>query len=284
MRRRFGSQGRTGPRTTWWCLAAWGVMCVVQAVALPPNLALQATATANSEYSGQYLARFAIDGKIPAAGGQSDSGEAWCVQGATHRHGAEFTLEWREPVTVAELVYWGRTAWLAEDSWKDYEVWLDSAETPVMQGRFELGHGPQRIRLPEPVSVCKVLLRFASSHGGPNPGASEIQVFGASPSAAALAKFRRLSPGRPEPGEESIEDSEALRAELMSGRLGFDRLVVVRRQELNPSHVYTYHVEGFGPGGGLYVLDAVGLARAAVDGLEEPEAAARADPGLRCEL
>jgi hypothetical protein len=36
-------------------------------------------------------------------------------------------------------------------------------------------------------------------------------------------------------------------------KLDFDSLLVVKRHELNPTHVYTYHNEGFRPGGGLYV-------------------------------
>ncbi len=36
--------------------------------------------------------------------------------------------------------------------------------------------------------------------------------------------------------------------------IGCDQLVVIRRHEINPTHVYTYHAEGFQPGGGLYVL------------------------------
>jgi len=34
--------------------------------------------------------------------------------------------------------------------------------------------------------------------------------------------------------------------------LGFDELIIVQRKPLNPSHVYTYHVEGLSPGGGLF--------------------------------
>ncbi len=49
------------------------------ATALPPNLARSAKATATSEFSGQYLAQFAVDGKIPEAGSQEDLGQAWCV-------------------------------------------------------------------------------------------------------------------------------------------------------------------------------------------------------------
>jgi hypothetical protein len=35
--------------------------------------------------------------------------------------------------------------------------------------------------------------------------------------------------------------------------LGFETLVMIQRQPLNPSHVYTYHVEGLEKGGGLFV-------------------------------
>ena len=42
-------------------------------------------------------------------------------------------------------------------------------------------------------------------------------------------------------------------------------LVVVQRHPINSSHVYTYHTEGFAPGGGLYVLDAPGQLRKLVD-------------------
>ncbi len=42
------------------------------AAPLPPNRACSAQATATSEFSGQYLAQFAVDGKIPEAGSQDD--------------------------------------------------------------------------------------------------------------------------------------------------------------------------------------------------------------------
>ena len=87
------------------------------AASLPPNLARSAKATATSEFSGQYLAQFAVDGKIPEAGSQDDLSQAWCVRGDTHRHGAELSLEWTNPVTIAEVVYYGRTAWFAEECW-----------------------------------------------------------------------------------------------------------------------------------------------------------------------
>ena len=52
-------------------------------IKLPENLARKALATATSEYSGNYLARFAVDGKVPEAGGRGDVSRAWCVQGDT---------------------------------------------------------------------------------------------------------------------------------------------------------------------------------------------------------
>jgi hypothetical protein len=41
---------------------------------------------------------------------------------------------------------------------------------------------------------------------------------------------------------------------LRDGQLGFDSLIVIQRKPLNPTHVYTYHVEGLASGGGLYRL------------------------------
>ncbi|MBI5388014.1 MAG: discoidin domain-containing protein [Verrucomicrobia bacterium] len=225
---------------------------------LPENLALKAKATASSEHNGSYRARFAIDGKVPSAGSQEDTDRAWCVQGNTHRHGADFTLEWTSAVTVAEVVYWGRTAWFAEECWKDYELWsggVSSGTSPLAQGQFQMGHGPQRIRLSTPVTTRKLTLKFTSSYGGLNPGASEIQVFATSPSENALAKFRPLPKGRPELIDDEIKESLELAAKLAEGKLDFNKLLLIQRRELNPSHVYTYHVEGFGAGGGLAICD-----------------------------
>jgi len=49
-------------------------------------------------------------------------------------------------------------------------------------------------------------------------------------------------------------DSQKLAADLLVGRLGFRKIVVVQRQRVRCSHVYTYHNEGFQPGGGLFVF------------------------------
>ena len=42
-------------------------------------------------------------------------------------------------------------------------------------------------------------------------------------------------------------------AQLLDGELGFKDILLVKRHALNISHVYVYHVEGYRPGGGLYI-------------------------------
>jgi hypothetical protein len=77
--------------------------------------------------------------------------------------------------------------------------------------------------------------------------------------AAALAG---ASPAQPAGGTEAdpVPESAALAARVRRAELGFRDLVVVRRRKINPSHVYTYHVEDFHPGGGLAIatLDSAG--------------------------
>ncbi|MDR3233019.1 MAG: hypothetical protein LBT46_05055, partial [Planctomycetaceae bacterium] len=52
-------------------------------------------------------------------------------------------------------------------------------------------------------------------------------------------------------GEKRTHAEEALAASVSSGDFGFTGILAVERQPLRTSHVYTYHVEGFAPGGGL---------------------------------
>lgn len=273
------------------------------------NLALQAEVSAGSELSQNYSAAFAVDGKIPDRGSQADTKQAWAVDGATHKQASEFVLEWKRPVTAAEIVYYGRTSYEMGECWKDYELYLDDADKPLVCGQLEKKHGPQRIRF-QPNTVDKITLKFTSSYNGSNPGASEITVHATSPSESKLEELERLAA--------DIDrllsfDSSALRgtiddfAQSYSGaytrgqehrqRLGaletkrrtlmaavetddylaardarplatefeslarsvllfdVDRLVLVKRHEINASHVYTYHYEGFRAGGGLYILD-----------------------------
>lgn len=91
---------------------AWLIVVAAPARAvLPENLALRATATATSEHNQHYLARFAIDGKIPKAQSTvADLAAAWCVLKARSGDKACFTLTWKEPVEAAEIVYWRPSA------------------------------------------------------------------------------------------------------------------------------------------------------------------------------
>ena len=159
--------------------------------AAPPNLALRAKVSASSEFSGGYLARLAVDGVIPELLSHDDAGHAWAVNGAKAGGRATFVLEWPQPVSVAEIIYYGRTSWLPEECWKDYEVRFDDGREPVARGRFEMNAGPQRIKVPT-TTVRRIVLDFLSSYGGMNPGAAEIQVYSQSPPDDALPRLAKL--------------------------------------------------------------------------------------------
>ena len=256
--------------------------------AMPENFARKAICSATSEHNLQYLAKFAVDGQIPAAGsGAADLNAAWCVLKDKSGDAAEFTLEWNEPIDAAEVIYFGRTAWFLNECWKDYEVYLDDAVQPAARGTLKMMHGPQRIPLAK-TSVRKITLKFLNSYGGPNPGASEIMVFGESPSKKDLAQATGL-PSMPEVGEvdreklreliarltamhgttysqgpehlarleKAADDSDELRQLQREVLLhDVDKLLLIKRREIDASHVYTYHYEGQSNGGGLYVAAA----------------------------
>ena len=240
-------------------LGVGGSVAAAPKAAPGENLALKAVATANSEYSDQYLARFVNDAQIPGPGSQfADLGKAWCVKGDTHRNGAELALTWPGEITVAEIVYYGRTSWFAEECWKGCEVYIDQSAAPAAKAELQMGDGPQRITLPSPAKARKITIKFTSSYGGFNPGAAEIQVFAARLPEGSPRKFIKLPPGPPgvQPAAQpatQVQESPDLAAMIAEGRCGFTKLLVIQRKEINPTHVYTQHVEGFSPGGGLYV-------------------------------
>lgn len=67
---------------------------------------------------------------------------------------------------------------------------------------------------------------------------------------ARLDKLEAAGPSSdPEKRQEALEELE--RDVLL---FDVDKLLVIQRHEINASHVYTYHYEGFRPGGGLYVV------------------------------
>nr|MCS5540342.1 hypothetical protein [Roseibacillus sp.] len=185
------------------CLSLLFLQLVSPAVAKPEfvNLAASAKITASSESEGQKLAAGAIaDGRIAPALSQhlefypnSQGAKSWAVNGEVAEDKGELVLEWKEPVMVQEIVYFGRTTWLLEECFKDYEIFVDDQAEPVAKGAFEKRHGGQRVTI-ERRAVRKLTLRFLNSHGGPNPGAAEILVLDEKLSDAALAA---LAPAKP---------------------------------------------------------------------------------------
>ena len=213
------------------------------------NLAPAATVSASSVHDRRFLPKFAVDGVVPPRDGkQAEFGRGWCVLKSKTGDRADFTLQWKQPIDVAEIVYYGRTAWMMTECFRDFEVYLDSSRRPAITGSFQMIHGPQRIKLPKVARVRKVTIRFLNSYGGMNPGAAEIMVFAASPSDEDLARVAQRGGKGAAIGEDTTWAKE----------IGCSQLVAIRRREINPTHVYTYHAEGFRPGGGLYVLSVTG--------------------------
>jgi len=205
--------------------------------ALPENIARRATITASNEYDDRFEAKNVADGQIPATGSRADSSFAWCVRGATEGDKGELYLKWTEPVEIAELLLFGRTAYGVRECWRVYQVFVDGDPKCLLKGTLEMTDLPQRIRFPEARPVRELTLRFLESHGGSNPGVSELMVFSKPLSEAQIHRAMGL--------EEECPD-------WMPD--GLDSMLVIHRNELNPSHVYTYHAEGYRPGGGLYVF------------------------------
>lgn len=203
---------------------------------LPENVARKAKATASNEYSNQYAAKNVIDGEIPAAGSRADTNSAWCVRGNVAKDRGELTLVWEKPVEIAELVLFGRTAFGLEECWKNYDLLVDDRAEVLLSGKLEKTDLPQRVKLPKVQTLRKVTLRFKNSYGGPNPGLSEVMAFAKPLSDEVLLRAMGLNEEYPDWMPE-----------------GMGPMLVIQRNELNPSHVYTYHAEGYRPGGALYV-------------------------------
>ncbi|MFV2073668.1 MAG: TolB family protein, partial [Thermoanaerobaculales bacterium] len=71
-----------------------------------------------------------------------------------------------------------------------------------------------------------------------------------------------IAPPRPARADDAAECAHGLKnpvaqklaEDLYDGKLGFRDILVIHRHPLHLTHVYTYHVEGYRPGGGLYVV------------------------------
>ena len=149
-----------------------------------PNVAPRATVTANSEnvVRRKYFAQCAVDGKIPVENQAfADDGlkqTVWSVDGPKDGNQSGWLkFTWEKPVQVRDIVFFAKTAWTLDECWKDYEVYLGDAETPVAKATFEKKSGPQSILLDKRHETSELTLKFTSSYGGSNPGASEVFIF-----------------------------------------------------------------------------------------------------------
>ncbi|MDR1498049.1 MAG: hypothetical protein LBS59_06550 [Puniceicoccales bacterium] len=215
---------------------------------LPENLARRASASASSEHNKDYRAQFAIDGVVPKELDRADSGKSWCVRNDIARNRASFTLEWSSPVEVAEILYWGRTSFFVNECWRDFRVFAEDSPTPLIAGSLEARSGPQSIRLPNKTLLRRLRIEFDNAHGGPNPGAAEIMAFA---NLLTPAQTRAISIAHGFAPPTPVDGS------ALANEIGATKLALVKRRPLNPSHVYTYHVEGLSPGGGLFTYDLI---------------------------
>ncbi|MAG58964.1 MAG: hypothetical protein CMJ83_21970 [Planctomycetes bacterium] len=214
---------------------------MAQATETPENLAPAASVSASSQFSDAYRPQMAISGVIPSEFQPDDD---WAVR-ATQE--GRFTLQWDQPIEAAQIIYYARVTSPLLECFKDYEVYLNDDKKPVVRGTLEHRRGPQKIDFPKQL-VTTIRIEFLSSHpDSPNPGAAEIAVYSALLTKKQLAEMRI-------PPQEKTPAARALRRELLDGKLGFKDILLVKRRPLNISHVYVYHVEGYRPGGGLYVF------------------------------
>ncbi|MFP6872284.1 MAG: DUF5703 domain-containing protein [Verrucomicrobiales bacterium] len=173
------------------------------------NLATSAKISASSVLDGdKYAAGNVADGRIAPALCQhfelypdNKKARSWAVNGEEAKDKGELVLEWEQPVMIQEVVYYGRTAWLMNECFKDFEVYIDDGASPVAKGSFQEVHGPQRVPFKRQ-KVKKLTLRFLNSHGGPNPGATEILVLGEDVSDKAVIA---LAPANPPPARKASD-------------------------------------------------------------------------------
>jgi len=188
-----------------------------------------------------FRAQNAVTGVLPTE--LERAGKDWAVRGTQT---GWFELQWKEPVEAAQVIVFARTTSPFLESFKDYELFVNGAAMPLVRGALEHRRGPQRIDFPRQ-RVTKLHLRFLSAYpDSPNPGAAQIAVYSSPVSDAQLADMLT-------PADEKTTAALALKRELFAGKLGFREMLLVQRKPLDISHVYVYHVEGFRPGGGLFI-------------------------------
>ncbi|MCP4642042.1 MAG: hypothetical protein GY851_16485 [bacterium] len=250
---------RIGSASVLFAAFCASVVPLAHAASDPQNLAGQASVTVSGQYNEAYGAERLRDGHIADAMSHDDAGKAWCIPNAKAA-GAEVVFRWPKAVPIADIVYYGRTAWEWEESFRGYEIYLGRARKPVATGRLKKGHGAQCIHLPEGARAKSLRIRFTSHYGGSNPGAAEIRVYGSRVTEAQTGPFTKFAVQRP-PTATDLEavgaplafETPALMQMVAEGALGFCEILAVQRYVINSSHVYTYHCEDFRPGGGLFI-------------------------------
>ncbi|MCP4379589.1 MAG: hypothetical protein GY794_25895, partial [bacterium] len=170
----------------------------------------------------------------------------WAVKG---KQSGTFTLQWSKPVEAAQIVYWARMNSEILEVFKNYEVYLNDAKAPTVKGSLAHRRGAQLINFKKQ-KVTKIHIKFLSAHpNSPNPGAAEIGIY-ATPVTARQLGAVAVRTAEP---KADTETAKAMKKDLIAGKLGFKDILLVKRHPLNISHVYVYHVEGYIPGGGLYI-------------------------------
>ncbi|MHB8970122.1 MAG: HzsA-related protein [Pirellulaceae bacterium] len=209
---------------------------------VPENLATKAQVSASSQFSETFRPQMATNGVVPSDF-QPDGGD-WAVLGTQD---GWFELQWDQPVEAAQILYYARTTSPLLECFKDYAVYLNGEAKPAVQGTLEHRRGAQKIALPKQ-RVTRIRVEFLSSHPDSfNPGAAEIAVY---PELISDADVAAMSL----PPEEKTPQALAMRKQLLEGQFGFREILLVNRKPLDISHVYVYHVEGYRPGGGLYLF------------------------------
>ncbi len=173
------------------------------------NLASKATITASSEHTEQKLfAPNVADGRFAHKGCQGfefhppdKPAKSWAVNGKEAKDKATLTFEWTTPVTASQIIYYPRMAFQEAECWKDYEVTINGGAEPVAKGSFPKVYAGHRIRFPK-ARVRKLTMKFLNSHGGWNPGATEIFITDRELPDEELAAIAPLSPPRIQPWDE----------------------------------------------------------------------------------
>jgi len=231
----------------------------------------------------------------PAGSSKQDLDNAWCVLKAKTGDVADFSLKWNEPTQVGQIIYFGRTAWFMNECFREFAVYIDDAESPVASGSLKMMHGPQAINfkpMKAQTVTIKFLSSWGGHNPGAAEimvfeqplSKSQLAILSKRHGAAVIPAtdavdtddLKQLIAGlKKSQGEDYADadkhadqlgvlvdqdvsaDRDEQLSELQRNVLLFDvdRLLVIRRHEINASHVYTYHYEGQKNGGGLYVYD-----------------------------